>query len=162
MKFCKVSDKILNYDLIPLVISKLKTGNKTIAFTNGCFDILHYGHIQLLSECSSFADILIVGINSDASVKRIKGPERPINNEEARIMTLASLQMVDYVILFDEDTPIELIKIIHPDILLKGGDWPKDKIVGSDFVKSYNGTVKVLPFIKGFSTSETLKKINNL
>jgi rfaE bifunctional protein nucleotidyltransferase chain/domain len=123
---------------------------------------LHYGHIQLLLECSSFADILIVGVNSDASVKHIKGPERPINNEEARIMTLASLQMVDYVILFDEDTPIELIKIIHPNILLKGGDWPEDKIVGFDFVKSYNGTVKIIPFIKGFSTSETLKKINTL
>ena len=159
MKYCKISDKILNYDLIPVVISKLKTEIKTIAFTNGCFDILHYGHIQLLLECSSFADILIVGVNSDASVKRLKGLERPINNEEARIMTIASLLMVDYVILFDEDTPIELIKIIRPNILLKGGDWSEDKIVGSDFVKSYNGTVKIIPFIEGFSTSTTLKKI---
>jgi rfaE bifunctional protein nucleotidyltransferase chain/domain len=162
MKFCNIADKILNLDLLVKLISALKAENKTIAFTNGCFDILHYGHIQLLLECSSFADILIIGVNSDTSVKRIKGSERPINNEEARITTLASLQMVDYVILFEEDTPLELIKIIRPDILLKGGDWPEDKIVGADFVKSYNGIVKLIPYRKNLSTSETLRKIKSL
>jgi rfaE bifunctional protein nucleotidyltransferase chain/domain len=159
MKFCEITDKILTNDNLPKLISKLKSENKTIAFTNGCYDILHYGHIQLLLKCSSFADVLIVGVNSDASIKRIKGPDRPINNEEARIMTLASLQMVDFAILFDEDTPLELIKNIRPNVLVKGGDWAEDKIVGSDFVKSYNGTVKIVSYIEGFSTSETIKKI---
>jgi len=162
MKFCKISDKILNYDLLPKVISQLKTERKTIAFTNGCFDILHYGHIQLLLECSNFTDVLIVGVNSDKSVKRIKGPGRPINNEKSRTVTLSSLLMVDYVILFNEDTPIELIKNIQPDILIKGGDWTEDNIVGSDFVRSYNGIVKIIPYLPGYSTTETISKIKKL
>ena len=162
MKFCKISDKILNYDLLPKVISQLKTERKTIAFTNGCFDILHYGHIQLLLECSNFTDILIVGVNSDKSVKRIKEPGRPINNEKSRTVTLSSLLMVDYVILFNEDTPIELIKNIQPDILIKGGDWTEDNIVGSDFVRSYNGIIKIIPYLPGYSTTETISKIKKL
>jgi D-beta-D-heptose 7-phosphate kinase/D-beta-D-heptose 1-phosphate adenosyltransferase len=162
MKSIKISDKILNLENLPEIISELKYLHKTIAFTNGCFDILHYGHIQLLIECASLADILIVGVNSDISVKHIKGLERPINNEKSRTMTLSSLLMVDYVVLFNEDTPIELIKNIRPDILLKGGDWTEDKIVGSDFVRSYNGIVKVIPYIKGYSTTETISKIEKL
>ena len=134
--------------------------NKTIAFTNGVFDILHEGHIAVLSEAASFGDVLIVGINSDDSVKKLKGESRPINNEHSRALIIASLIMVDYVIIFNEETPLELIKIIKPDVLVKGGDYKPETIVGSKEVLDAGGSIEIIPVREGFSTTEIIKKIS--
>lgn len=134
---------------------------KTV-FTNGCFDILHIGHVHYLNEARSLGDKLVVGLNSDKSVKRLKGNERPINNELDRKYVLENLKAVDEVIIFDEDTPIELIKKINPHILVKGGDWPIEKIVGHEHVLANGGVVKSLSFKDGYSTTSTLEKIKNL
>lgn len=133
--------------------------NKKIVFTNGCFDILHRGHVAYLNEAKSLGDLLIVGLNSDASVKRLKGPERPINNELDRKFVLENLKAVDFVQIFEEDTPLNLIKQVLPDILVKGGDWKPEQIVGSSEVISNGGQVFSLNFINGFSTTSTISKI---
>ena len=138
--------------------SKLNKKEK-IVFTNGCFDIVHVGHIHLLNEAKKFGDKLIVGLNSDLSVQRLKGSERPINNEHDRKFFLENLSSVDFVEVFFEDTPLELIKKIKPDVLVKGGDWPVDKIVGSDFVHSYGGDVLNINFKEGYSTTSLIEKI---
>lgn len=130
-----------------------------IVFTNGCFDILHVGHARYLRDARALGDLLVVGINSDASVKRLKGPERPIQTEMDRAELLASLGVVDAVVLFTEDTPRELIEKVAPDILVKGGDWPVDKIEGSKFVLARGGEVKSLPFHPGHSTTSLLERI---
>ncbi|MAX66480.1 MAG: D-glycero-beta-D-manno-heptose 1-phosphate adenylyltransferase [Bacteriovoracaceae bacterium] len=135
--------------------------NKKVVFTNGCFDILHRGHISYLNEAKSLGDILVLGLNSDESVKRLKGPTRPVNNEQDRKFVLENLKSIDYVFIFTEDTPYNLISKIKPDILVKGGDWKIDQIVGSDIVLSYGGEVKSLNFIDGFSTTKTINKINS-
>ncbi|MFH1478354.1 MAG: D-glycero-beta-D-manno-heptose 1-phosphate adenylyltransferase [Candidatus Omnitrophota bacterium] len=135
--------------------------NKKIVFTNGCFDILHVGHISYLQKAKSLGDILIVGLNSDDSVKRLKGPSRPIVKASDRGNVLLALKSVDLVVVFDELTPIKLIENIRPDVLVKGGDWKIKDIVGSDIVRTYKGKVKSLPFIKGFSTKDIIKKIRN-
>jgi len=135
---------------------------KTIAFTNGCFDILHQGHISSLSDAAREADILIVGLNSDASTRRLKGPERPINNEQARATLLASLLMVDAVILFEEDTPLSLIVSIAPDVLVKGGDYTLEQIVGAKEVMAAGGRVVINPIVPGFSTTGLIDKICSL
>jgi len=134
---------------------------KTV-FTNGCFDILHIGHVHYLNEAKSLGDKLVVGLNSDSSVKRLKGDERPINHELDRKFVLENLKAVDEVIIFDDDTPIELIKKINPDILVKGGDWPIEKIVGHEHVLANGGLVKSLSFKDGYSTTSTLEKIKNI
>lgn len=134
-----------------------KASGKKIVFTNGCFDILHSGHVMYLKEARSQGDFLVVGLNSDASVRRLKGPERPINLEEDRKYVLENLKSVDLVQIFDEDTPLELIKKIKPDVLVKGGDWKIDQIVGSDFVIANGGEVKSLNFKDGYSTSKIIK-----
>ena len=162
MKSHNIFKKILNDTELDAAIVSLKKSGKTIAFTNGCFDIIHLGHISLLQECSSYADILIVGLNSDNSVKRLKGSERPLNNQEARAKTLAAVQFIDYITLFDADTPIDLITRIKPDVLVKGGDWKPEQIIGADFVQSYGGSVKVVPFIEGYSTSILFDKLKQL
>jgi rfaE bifunctional protein nucleotidyltransferase chain/domain len=136
--------------------------SKTIAFTNGCFDILHKGHIASLSDAAREADILIVGVNSDASTRRLKGEQRPINDQEARAILLASLLMVDAVIVFDEDTPLQLIKAIMPDVLVKGGDYTLEQIVGAKEVMAAGGRVVINPIIPGFSTTGILDKICRL
>lgn len=136
-----------------------KKRKKTIAFTNGCFDILHLGHIRYLKKIKSFADILIVGINSDKSVRVIKGESRPINPQKARVEVLEGLKTVDRVIVFDEPTPLKLIQKIKPDYLVKGADWKAGQIVGKQFVESYGGKVVTVPFIKGYSTSKIIEKI---
>jgi len=136
--------------------------SKTIAFTNGCFDILHQGHIASLSDAAREADILIVGLNSDASTRRLKGEQRPINNEQARATVLASLLMVDAVILFEEDTPLELIKIVMPDVLVKGGDYTLEQIVGAKEVMAAGGRVVINPIVPGFSTTGLIDKICRL
>jgi len=135
---------------------------RNIAFTNGVFDILHAGHIFSLSQAAREADFLIVGINSDSSVKRLKGHERPINSQDSRLLILASLAMVDAVILFEEDTPLELINTIKPDVLVKGGDYSIDQIVGAKEVIANGGRVVINPLIEGFSTSNIIGKLKTL
>ena len=130
-----------------------------IVFTNGCFDILHRGHVEYLLEAAALGDRLVIGLNSDASVKRQnKGPERPLNDELSRAKVLAALRLVDAVVIFDQDTPLELIQAIGPDVLVKGGDWPEDKIVGADLVKARGGSVHSLKLVDGFSTTGLVEK----
>ncbi len=138
----------------------LTNKNKKIVFTNGCFDILHSGHVHYLNEARQQGDLLIVGLNSDASVKRLKGESRPINNEEDRKFVLQNLKSVDFVEIFTEDTPYNLIKKIMPNVLVKGGDWKPEEIVGSDIVLANSGEVKSLSFIQGRSTTNIINKIN--
>jgi len=133
-----------------------------VVFTNGCFDILHVGHARYLRDARALGDVLVVGLNSDASVKRLKGDQRPVQNEDDRAELLASLGVVDYVVLFADDTPLSLIEQVAPDILVKGGDWPVEQIVGSKFVLARGGDVMSLPFHPGKSTSSILERIQKL
>lgn len=133
--------------------------SRKLVFTNGCFDILHRGHIEYLYQARNLGDALMVGVNTDNSVKRLKGEMRPINGEYDRMMLLASLYFVDYVVLFDEDTPLQLIKSVRPDILVKGGDYTRDTIVGADFVESTGGEVVVISFVDGYSTTKVINKM---
>lgn len=142
-------------------VKRWRLKSKTIAFTNGVFDILHEGHIAVLAKAASFADVLVVGVNSDSSVKKLKGDSRPVNKESSRALLLASLIMVDAVVIFDEETPLELIKIIKPDVLVKGGDYTVETIVGAKEVMAYNGRVEVIPLEEGFSTTGIIEKIMN-
>jgi D-beta-D-heptose 7-phosphate kinase/D-beta-D-heptose 1-phosphate adenosyltransferase len=158
-----IQQKILNPQQLQQALYRWRIfGKTTIAFTNGCFDILHAGHIHSLSQAASFADVLIVGLNSDVSTKKLKGENRPINNEQNRALVLASLVMVDAVVLFDEDTPHQLIKSILPDVLVKGGDYTIDTIVGAKEVMSNGGRVEIIPLVEGLSTTSILKKIETL
>jgi rfaE bifunctional protein nucleotidyltransferase chain/domain len=141
------------------IASSAKKSGKKIVFTNGCFDLIHPGHTEYLARAKSEGDLLVVGLNSDDSVKRIKGSCRPINNELARAFVLSALKSVDFVTIFDEDTPFELIKAILPDILIKGGDYNINTIVGTDIVSENGGRVIVIPFISGYSTSAIIEKI---
>lgn len=147
-------------ELIREVASLKQRGGK-IVFTNGCFDILHYGHVRCLAEAKALGDILIVAVNSDASVRRLKGKNRPINSEEHRAYVVASLSAVDYVTIFNEDTPYELIRSIMPHVLVKGGDWPKEQVVGGSLVEEAGGAVVIIPEEKGFSTTRTIEKIRS-
>ena len=140
-------------------INDHKKDSKKIVFTNGCFDILHVGHIRYLSEAKSLGDILVIGINSDKSVKELKGPSRPINSLSDRALILSELRYVDYVISFEEQTPLELIKIIMPDILVKGGDYTVETVVGSSEVIHSGGQVKLLQFHEGYSSTNYIDKI---
>jgi len=135
---------------------------KKIVFTNGCFDILHAGHADYLNKAKSLGDILVVGINSDASVRRIKGEKRPILPQQMRAYLLDNLKPVDYVVIFEEDTPLELIKAIKPDVLVKGADWDLDRIVGADFVLSYGGRVERIAFSFDISTSKVVERVLDL
>lgn len=138
------------------IIEQAKSSGKRIVFTNGCFDIIHKGHVRYLREAKKLGDLLVVGLNSDQSVKRIK-PARPINNEDDRAEVLSSLEMVDYVVIFDQDTPYELIKFLRPHILVKGGDWKIEDIIGSDLVER---TIS-LPYVEGISTTEIIRRIKS-
>lgn len=158
----KISERIITSPLLQAQIKWWRLINKTIAFTNGVFDILHEGHIKVLSRAASFADILIVGVNSDASVKRLKGTSRPVNNQQSRALLLASLIMVDAVSIFDEDTPLELIKNILPDVLVKGGDYNLNTIVGAKEVIDNGGKIEVIPLEEGFSTTGIIEKIKQI
>jgi len=150
-------NKILNWNELKKAVDGAKAAGKNVVFTNGCFDIIHVGHARYLKEAKALGDILVIGLNSDKSVSKIK-PGRPVNPQEQRAEILASLEMVDYVALFDEDTPYELIKLLKPDILVKGGDWKKEDIVGSDIA----GETRSLPYVKGISTTELIEKIKKL
>ena len=134
---------------------------KKVVFTNGCFDVLHLGHVTYLAEARNLGDLLVVGLNSDASVRRLKGPSRPINDEHARAMVLAALQFVDFIILFEEDTPLNLIQAVCPDVLVKGGDYTLDTIVGAPFVLKHGGTVTTIPLVEGFSTTATVQRLTD-
>ncbi len=137
-----------------------QSGNKVV-FTNGCFDILHYGHLHYLAEARDLGDQLVIGLNSAASVSRLKGAHRPINDEQTRLFQLAALQMVDMVVIFEEDTPFNLIQALEPDVLVKGGDWQPEQIVGADIVLAKGGAVKSLGFVEGYSTTKIEDKIKN-
>ena len=158
----KMGERIMTSNLLQAQIKWWRLINKTIAFTNGVFDILHEGHIKVLSRAASFADILIVGVNSDASVKRLKGNNRPVNNQQSRALLLASLIMVDAVSIFDEDTPLELIKNILPDVLVKGGDYNLNTIVGAKEVIANGGKIEVIPLEEGFSTTGIIEKMKQI
>ncbi|MCD6423341.1 MAG: D-glycero-beta-D-manno-heptose 1-phosphate adenylyltransferase [Elusimicrobia bacterium] len=151
---------IISKKKLKKIVSGLKKKNKKIVFTNGCFDIIHPGHIHLLEKAKSFGDVLIVGLNSDSSVRAIK-PKRPINSFKARANVVDAIKYVDFVCGFSEKTPLNLIKIVKPDVLVKGGDWKEREIVGSSFVLSYGGQVKRIALKKGFSTTQIVKKIKN-
>lgn len=142
------------------LLQDLKMLNHKIVFTNGCFDILHLGHITYLEQAKEKGDILIVGLNSDASVKRLKGTERPIKDEQSRASILAALSSVDIVIIFEEDTPIDLITAVNPNVLVKGGDYKKENIVGAEFVESQGGSVEIIPFLEGHSSTDLINKLN--
>jgi D-glycero-beta-D-manno-heptose 1-phosphate adenylyltransferase len=142
-------------------ISQWKVLEKTVAFTNGVFDILHPGHIFSLSQAAQEADYLIVGLNSDESVRRLKGKDRPINNQESRSLILAALLMVDAVVIFDEDTPLELINVARPDVLIKGGDYAIEQIVGAREVIANGGRVVINPIVEGYSTTEIIRKLRS-
>src|SRR5215831_7552882 len=154
-----IQHKIFTLTELLFQLRRWRLLGKTIAFTNGCFDILHEGHIASLSSAAVEADYLVVGLNSDRSARKLKGEGRPVNPEHARAMVLASLLMVDAVIIFDEDTPLELIKNLLPEVLVKGGDYTLDKIVGAKEVMSAGGRVVINPILDGFSTTKILEKI---
>jgi len=150
---------IVDFNEIEKICNSLREQNKKIVFTNGCFDILHRGHIEYLTKAKEFGDVLIVGLNSDTSVQRLKGKDRPINSESDRARILDALKPVDYVVIFEEDTPLRLIQTVKPDVLVKGGDYKVEEIVGSEYVISYGGKVEIIPFVEGKSTTKIIQKI---
>jgi rfaE bifunctional protein nucleotidyltransferase chain/domain len=152
-----LKSKIYTWDHLRREISMWRFKDKTIVFSNGCFDVLHLGHVEYLAKARDLGDILIVGLNSDDSVHRIKGSHRPVNNETARATILAALSFVDAIILFGVDTPHELIKLIQPDILVKGKDYEGKEIVGSDVVKARGGQVVTIELTRGYSTTHTIE-----
>jgi rfaE bifunctional protein nucleotidyltransferase chain/domain len=141
--------------------NQLRNEGKSIVFTNGCFDILHVGHTTYLQKAKDLGDVLILGLNSDASVRRLKGESRPINNENDRAVVLLALRSIDHVVIFPEDTPFYLISLIQPDILAKGGDYSRDTIVGADIVEARGGKVVVIPLVDGKSTTATINKMQS-
>lgn len=141
------------------VENAVKLHQQKIVFTNGCFDVLHFGHVHYLLQAKELGDVLVVGLNSDDSVRRLKGPSRPINGEKERAFVLAALACIDYVVVFEEDTPKELIETVRPDVLVKGGDYALDQIVGADFVTRNGGSVTTLPFVEGFSSTRIIEQL---
>ncbi len=155
-----MTPKLLSRDQLVARYGRPREG--TVVFTNGCFDLLHPGHVAYLEEARSLGDALVVGVNTDASVRRLKGPTRPLVPELDRARVLAGLGAVDAVTLFDEDTPAELIAALRPDVLAKGGDYTPDRIVGRDTVEADGGRVRVIPFLPGYSTSDLVRRIQSL
>ena len=152
-----INKKLIERNNLDAVLNKYREENKKIVFTNGCFDILHRGHVEYLQKARELGDLLILGLNSDDSVKRLKGNDRPINNEIDRAIVLAALECINYISIFDEDTPLELIKIVKPDVLVKGGDYKIENVVGREYSKE---TV-LIDFVDGYSTTNIIKKINS-
>jgi rfaE bifunctional protein nucleotidyltransferase chain/domain len=144
-------------ELLKSIVEELKRQNLKIVFTNGCFDIIHRGHVEYLNKAKKLGDVLIVGINSDSSIKKIKGNKRPIVPLYSRAYVLDNLKAVDFVVPFDEETPIELIKIIKPDVHVKGGDYREEDLPEAEIVKSYGGKIKIIPLIEGFSTTKIIE-----
>jgi rfaE bifunctional protein nucleotidyltransferase chain/domain len=162
MHTSRIAEKILTRDELVRQVFRWRLLGKRIVFTNGCFDILHAGHIEVLSRAAEAGNILVVGLNANASVSRLKGPQRPVNSESFRTLMMASLQIVDAVSVFEEDTPLELIEAIQPDVLVKGGDYTPETIVGADVVTSRGGQVLVVPIVQGYSTTGLIDKIRSL
>ncbi len=154
-----LSKKIFGVPALKKILSKHRKQGKKIAFTNGCFDIMHVGHVTYLQKAKKGNRILVVGLNSDSSVKQIKGKQRPIVPEAERAAVLAALTCVDYVIIFHEDNPFNVISELRPDVIIKGADWKGKEVIGSDVVTSYGGKVELLPYIDGASTSKIIKRI---
>ena len=154
-----INNKIVEQSFFEDNFQQLHT--RKIVFTNGCFDILHCGHVTYLAKAKQLGDVLVIGLNSDASVRRLKGPSRPIVDEKSRALLLAAFQFIDYVVLFEEDTPYELIKAAQPDILVKGGDYKPEDIVGYDIVKQRGGEVVTIDFVPGFSTTNIVEKLQH-
>ena len=157
----KIHQKIQTFDQIEATVKRWQAAGETVIFTNGCFDLLHYGHLHYLADARDLGDKLIVGLNSAASVRRLKGEHRPINDELTRQHLLAALEVVDALVVFEDDTPLDLICRVAPDILVKGGDWQPHQIVGSDFVLKNGGKVMSLPFVEGYSTTNIEAKIRS-
>lgn len=157
-----IQHKILDSDQLKHQVRRWKLLGKKIVFTNGCFDILHKGHMEILSRAAASGDMLVVGVNSDQSVKHLKGEGRPVNDESFRALMLASLTIVDAVVVFDDPTPLQLIQNTEPDVLLKGGDYSLDQIVGAEEVVKNGGEVKIVPLVKGYSTTALIEKIQQL
>jgi rfaE bifunctional protein nucleotidyltransferase chain/domain len=157
-----IKHRIFDRDTLARQCRVWRAKQQKIVFTNGCFDILHHGHLDYLAKAADMGNVLVVGVNSDASVKRLKGPERPVTNQEDRAFQLASLLCVDAVCIFDEDTPLSLIELVQPDVLVKGGDYTIDTIVGASFVLQHGGKVLTVPFVQGYSTSSILDYIKKL
>jgi len=154
-----MKQKIKTREEVRNIIQDLKAKGKRIVFTNGCFDLLHLGHIRYLEKAKTLGDILVVGVNSDHSVQNLKGPKRPILPEEERAEILSGFGCVDYITIFDEEDPLELISTLQPDILVKGGDWTKETTVGREVVERSGGEVVILPFVEGASTSNLIDTI---
>jgi len=157
-----IESKIFSWDGLRKQLAIWRFKNKKIVFTNGCFDVLHLGHIEYLAKARELGGILLIGLNSDESVRRIKGPARPLNDEHARAMALASFSFVDAIVIFKEETPLELIRLVRPDTLVKGKDYKEHEIVGNDIVKSYGGQIVTIDLVKGYSTSQLIEKARNL
>ncbi len=157
-----IEGKIKKLDVLKNILSDFKKQNKSIVFTNGCFDILHVGHVLYLEDAKREGEILVVAVNSDSSTKRLKGKNRPLVNQNDRMRILASLEAVDFVTVFDEDTPEAIVKELNPDVIVKGSDWKEDEIIGGDFVKRKGGKVVTVPFRKDYSTSSLIKKVKGL
>lgn len=152
---------VVTRDELVNIRSRLRSEGRRVVFTNGCFDILHRGHVEYLTKAKAKGDVLVVGLNTDASVRRLKGPSRPVVSQDDRAVVMASLGVVDYVCLFDEDTPLELITAVVPDVLVKGADWPIDKVVGRDVVESAGGTVQTIEFVPDRSTTSIIERIRS-
>ena len=152
-------DKIKTFEEIAEIANELRYNKKTVGFTNGCFDILHAGHVSYLKKAKELADVLILGLNSDSSIRRIKGKTRPINSENDRAVVAAALESVDFVVIFGEDTPQKLIELIKPDILIKGADWKGKKVAGCDFIKSCGGRCEFVELLNNRSTTNVIEKI---
>lgn len=154
-----MNDKIKTLPALKKILKAAREKNKKIVFTNGCFDLLHKGHVEYLKKARSFGDALIVGLNSDASVRRLKGRGRPVTPQGDRAKILAGLESVDFITIFNEDTPLNLISHLKPDILVKGADWDKNRVAGKDIVEACGGRVETVKYLKGYSTTDMLKKI---
>ena len=159
--FADIESKIQTPEQIAVILAQWRAAGQKIVFTNGCFDLLHYGHLHYLAQARDLADRLVVGLNSAASVRRLKGPSRPINDELTRTHLLAALEVVDAVVVFEEDTPLNLIRLVEPEVLVKGGDWQPEQIVVSADVLARGGQVRSLPFVTGYSTTNIEQKIRN-
>jgi rfaE bifunctional protein nucleotidyltransferase chain/domain len=156
-----VPAKLKSLEELTAIAARARAAGKIVVFTNGCFDLLHRGHVHLLRRAKALGDLLIVGLNSDRSVAALKGPARPILPETDRIELIAAMEMVDYVVLFDEPDPFRVIEAILPDVLVKGGDWSAERIVGADIVAEHGGHVEVVPYLSGFSTTELIERIRS-
>jgi D-beta-D-heptose 7-phosphate kinase/D-beta-D-heptose 1-phosphate adenosyltransferase len=154
------AEKMLDFDRVQLRVAEWRASGETVVFTNGVFDLLHVGHITLLEDCRRFGSKLVLGLNSDASVKRLKGPSRPVVGERERARVMSALAAVDAVVLFDQDTPLELIRALKPNVLVKGGDYTVETVVGHEDVLAAGGRVEIVPTVEGFSTTNIVKKLS--